>query len=53
MIFKLSIVKYLSFSDEEKTIIEQKKNVKIYDKRIQNPNNPAQLINAKLITIEV
>ncbi len=45
--------KYLSFSETERSLLESKQNVKIYDKQIKNPNNPAQLINSKLIRIEV
>jgi hypothetical protein len=45
--------KYFSFSENERKTLESKQNVKTYDKQIKNPNNPAQLIESKLIKIEI
>ncbi|HBF88452.1 MAG TPA: restriction endonuclease [Bacteroidales bacterium] len=47
--------KFNSFSDEDKNSLLNLKvdNYKIADTKIKNPNNPAQLIDAKLITFKV
>src|SRR3989344_2463095 len=42
--------KYLSFSKEDIKEIESNKNISIKDVKIRDPNNPAKLIEAKLIT---
>ena len=47
--------KFNTFSDEDKNSLLNLKvdNYKIVDTKIKNPNNPAQLIDAKLITFKV
>ncbi|MFC2424564.1 MAG: NgoPII family restriction endonuclease [Fusobacterium polymorphum] len=47
--------KYLSFSNtkELEDLEKENKNLKIKDVRIKNPNNPAQLKKAKLITFKI
>ena len=42
--------KYISFPNEDKKDLENKKSINIKDVRIKNPNNPSRLIEAKLIT---
>lgn len=42
--------KYLSFSQTDRHSIESSKELGIKDVNIKNPNNPAQLIEGKLIT---
>jgi hypothetical protein len=45
--------KYDSFNEEDKKEIINDKNISINDIKIKNPDNPAQLITAKLITMEI
>ena len=47
--------KYLSFSNtkELEDLEKENKNLEIKDVRIKNPNNPAQLKKAKLITFKI
>ena len=47
--------KYLSFSNtkELEDLEKENKNLEIKDVRIKNPNNPAQLKKAKLITLKI
>ena len=47
--------KYDSFPNEDKKILENLKNnnIEINDIKIKNPNNPVQLIDAKLLTFKV
>lgn len=56
-LFNLSCImrveKFNSFSDADKTAINTNKDISISDIRIKNPDNPAQLLNAKLITLGV
>jgi len=42
--------KYNLFPDEDKQMIENSQNISIQDIMIKNPNNPVQLIPAKLLT---
>ncbi len=42
--------KYLSFSKEDIKELESNKNISVKDVNIRDPNNPAKLIEAKLIT---
>jgi len=42
--------KYMSFPKEDRDKIESKKEIFVEDIKIKNPNNPAKLLNAKLIT---
>lgn len=41
--------KYFSFPEIDRQKIESNSNIKISDVKIKNPNNPAQLLDAKLI----
>lgn len=56
--FNLNLIvnesKYLSFSETDRKYLEQldDNNFSILDIKIKSPNNPAQLINAKLITFK-
>jgi len=56
-IFNLSCImrkeKFNSFSATDKSAINNNKKISIIDTKIKDPNNPAQLLDAKLITIEV
>src|SRR4030095_8441888 len=47
--------KYNSFSNEDRKLLESmvNENFKIEDKEIRNPNNPANLLKAKLITYKI
>jgi len=45
--------KYKSFSVEDKNSLQQIDNIEIKDVIIKNPNNPANLIDAKLIVFKV
>ncbi len=55
--FKLSCImrkeKFDSFPSEDKSLIENNSDISISDVQIKNPNNPAQLLDVKLILIEV
>jgi len=55
--FNLSCIirkeKFDSFSEEDKIAINSAQNISITDIKIKNPDNPAQLLNAKLITAGV
>lgn len=42
-----------AFCEEDKSAIKNDKNIKIANIQIENPDNCAQLLDAKLITIEV
>jgi len=56
-IFNLSCImlkdKFVSFSNEDKMAICNNPDISIIDIEIKNPDNPAQLLDAKLITIGV
>ncbi|MGB0863686.1 MAG: NgoPII family restriction endonuclease [Saprospiraceae bacterium] len=41
--------KYYSFDEASRNQIEQLETIKIYDDKVQNPNNPAHLIDCKII----
>jgi hypothetical protein len=45
--------KFNKFCEQDKLAISADKNINITDIKIKNPDNPAQLLNAKLITSEV
>jgi len=45
--------KYHSLPNADRKIIENNKNINIENIKIKNPDNPAQLIEAKLISLEV
>jgi len=45
--------KYQSFSEADKNDITKNENLSVKDIKIKDPNNPAKLIDAALITIEV
>jgi len=45
--------KYLYYPKEDIKEIESNKDISIKDVKIKNPNNPAQLIGAKLITFVI
>lgn len=45
--------KYLSFEDVDRNNIENNENLSVQNKDINDPDNPAKLINATLITMEV
>lgn len=49
----LSTEKYLSYPSESRTKIESDENISIKDIQVNNPNNPVNLINAKLITLKL
>lgn len=49
----LSTEKYLSYPIESRTKIEEDENIKIKDIKVNNPNNPVNLIDAKLITFKL
>lgn len=42
--------KYLSFSKEDIRELEFNKNISVKDVKIRDPNNPAKLLEAKLVT---
>ncbi len=44
--------KYDSFNELSRNRIEQLENIKIYDDKVQNPNNPVDLIDCKIIRYE-
>jgi hypothetical protein len=46
----VSTDKYNSFPEKSRSVIENNKSINISDIEIKNPNNPAKLIKAKLIT---
>lgn len=56
-IFNLSCImrtsKFDSFSDDDKNAINNTPNVSITDIEIKNPDNPAQLLDEKLIVMGV
>ena len=56
-IFNLSCImrkdKFNSFNDDDKTAINNNQNISSADIEIKNPDNPAQLLKAKLITLGV
>lgn len=45
----MKIEKYMSFPEEDRLLLENNDLLKISDVKIKNPNNPANLIDAKLI----
>jgi hypothetical protein len=45
--------KYDSFSNEDKLSLEANKDITIQDVKIKNPNNPANLIDSKLLVFKV
>jgi hypothetical protein len=45
--------KFNKFCEQDKLAISADKNINIADIKIKNPDNPAQLLNAKLITAKV
>lgn len=49
----LSTDKYLSYPLESRMKIETDENISIKDIQVNNPNNPADLIDAKLITLKL
>lgn len=49
----LSSEKYLTYPIESRTKIESDKNITIKDVKVNNPNNPVDLIDAKLITFKL
>ena len=49
----LSTEKYLSYPIASRTKIEEDENIKIKDIKVNNPNNPVDLIDAKLITFKL
>lgn len=56
-LFNLSCImreeKFNSFCDDDKKTIKTNKDISISDIKIKNPDNPAQLLNTKLITLGV
>ena len=53
LISLMKLEKYNLMPPEDKEILEQLENINIQDIKIKNPNNPIQLIDAKLITFKV
>ena len=53
LICLMKLQKYNSLPQEDKDILEQLPNISIKDVKIKNPNNPIQLIDAKLLTFKV
>jgi len=53
LISLMKLDKYNSMPQEDREVLEQLENINIQDIKIKNPNNPIQLINAKLITFKV
>ena len=53
LISLMKLEKYNLMPPEDKEILEQLENINIQDIRIKNPNNPIQLVDAKLITFKV
>ncbi len=49
----MRLEKYNSFEQEEKDKLQYHQHIHLKDIQIKNPNNPAQLIDAKLITMEI
>lgn len=45
--------KYLSFEEKDRNTLEEYSDMQIKDVQIKNPNNPIQLIDAKLLTLKV
>lgn len=50
LIIKFQQQKYFSFPKDDRDKIEHSKELKIAYVQIKNPNNPAQLMDGKLIT---
>ena len=53
LICLIKLDKYNSIPQADKVILEQLDNINIQDIKIKNPNNPIQLIDAKLLTFKV
>ncbi len=53
LISLIKLEKYTSMPPEDKELLEQLENINIQDIKIKNPNNPIQLVDAKLITFKV
>ena len=53
MVILMKKRKFDSFSSESKSILNSVNNLEIKDIKIKNPNNPANLIEAVLITYKV
>jgi len=53
LICLMKLQKYNSLPQEDKDILEQLPNISIKDVKIKNPNNPIQLIDAKLLIFKV
>ncbi len=53
LICLMKLEKYNTMPQEDKNILEQLNNIHIKDVKIKNPNNPIQLIDAKLLTFKV
>ena len=49
----LSTEKYLTYPSESRVKIEADENITIKDIKVNNPNNPVDLIDAKLITLKL
>jgi hypothetical protein len=45
--------KFSSFSKEDRKELLNHNNIKVKNKKIKNPDNPANLLKVKLITLEV
>ncbi|MFA6145456.1 MAG: NgoPII family restriction endonuclease [Sulfurimonas sp.] len=45
--------KYYSFSNEDRDLLEKNANILIREVKIKNPNNPANLLDAKLLVFKV
>jgi hypothetical protein len=45
--------KYYSFSNKDRDLLEKNTNILINDVKIKNPNNPANLLDAKLLVFKV
>lgn len=45
--------KYNSFTQSDRVALDNVPNLKVKDVELKNPNNPAQLLDAKLITLEI
>jgi hypothetical protein len=53
LICLMKLDKYNSMPKEDRNILEQMDNINIQNIKIKNPNNPIQLIDAKLLTFKV
>ena len=53
LISLMKLEKYNSLPPEDKEILKQLENINIQYVKIKNPNNPIQLVDAKLITFKV